>query len=330
MEAQQPGGPFFLACSCCDWSSLDVGIEFSKSNKITEQLARHRRKGTASGESRNEEAIEPSSTLSKDAMFANLTKFYQGQLQESDPSSSNPFGDSSYNSPRNLTRIMQLYGGLSAAALKKSQEKPQPMREALNPTEGLNLTHIKDDQLEVSHLQSQSSDTSSITHRLSHSWNYDARFKSDLWPIPALLRSRRSKRCGQCRHILIRLEDRKTSTSSGGTTMKYKIRLLAQNHIPRLSLRQFSPGISASAANPSPSSALTPAALKANAESKDWNVMPGRTIQYLLTLTNPLFEPVKVTLASPTTTPGKIQSRVTILCPTFEIGADGDLSLIHI
>jgi len=48
-------------------------------------------------------------------------------------------------------------------------------------------------------------------------------------------------------------------------------------------------------------------------------------MQYLLTLTNPLFEPVKVTLASPTTTPGVVQSRVTILCPTFEIGADGDM-----
>jgi len=325
VESQQPGGPFILACSYCDWSSLDLGIEFSKPNKITEQLGRHKRKANASVESRSEGSDERSPSSSKDAMFTNLTKFYQEQLQESDPSSSNPFGDSSYNSPRSLTRIMQLYGGLSAAALKKSQEKPQPMREALEPSEGLDLINTEDDRRNVFRLQSDSSDTSTISQRLSHSWNYDAPLHDDLWPVPTLLRTRRSKRCSQCRHILIRLEDRKTSSSSGSTTMKYKIRLLAQNHIPRLSLRQFSPGISASAANPSPSSALTPAALRANTESKDWDLMPGRTIQYLLTLTNPLFEPVKVTLASPTTTPGRVQSRVTILCPTFEIGADGDM-----
>ncbi|GAB7345005.1 hypothetical protein MBLNU457_3427t1 [Dothideomycetes sp. NU457] len=324
LESQQPSGPFFLACSYCEWSSLDVGIEFSKSTKITEQLARQKRKGLSSDSSKGDET-DVSSPLSKDAMFTNLTKFYQEQLQDSDPSSNNPFGDSSYNSPRSLTRIMQLYGGLSAAAMKKSQEKPQPMREALTPSEGLELLDAAIDQQDVSRLQSESSSTSTISQRLSHWWNHEAHLTADLWPVPTLLRARRSKRCSQCRHILIRLEDRKTSTSSGASTMKYKIRLLAQNHIPRLSLGQFSPGISASAVNPSPWSALTSAALKANTVSKDWNLMPGRTTQYLLTLTNPLFEPVKVTLASPTTTPGKVQSRVTILCPTFEIGADGDM-----
>jgi len=330
-DALQPTGPFFLSCPYCDWSSLDVGIEFSKPTKLTEQLARLRKRldrgnDEASTLDDSDALAPPPAPKSRDAVFDNLTKFYKNQLQESDAAPSNPFGDSSYASPNNLARIMQLYGGLSGAALKKSQEKPQPMREALNAQEGLILSTPDHDHQIVSMLQKGGYSTTVTTEqRLSHPWNHEARFSSDLWPVPALLRTRRSKRCSICRHILTRLDDRKGSSSSGGGTMKYKIRLLAQNHIPRIALRLFTPGVSASTSIPSPAFVLTMAALNANKESKEWDLQPGKTVQYLLTLTNPLFEPIKVSLATPSTTPGRVQSRVTVLCPSFEIGADGDM-----
>jgi dynactin-4 len=44
-----------------------------------------------------------------------------------------------------------------------------------------------------------------------------------------------------------------------------------------------------------------------------------------LTVTNPLFDPVSITLATPGKTPGKYSSTVTILCPEFEIGANTDV-----
>jgi dynactin-4 len=44
-----------------------------------------------------------------------------------------------------------------------------------------------------------------------------------------------------------------------------------------------------------------------------------------LTFTNPIFESVKVTLATAATTPGRFASKVTILCPQFDIDANTDV-----
>ncbi len=48
-------------------------------------------------------------------------------------------------------------------------------------------------------------------------------------------------------------------------------------------------------------------------------------MQFLLTSTNPIFEKVKVTLATPTATPGRFSSKVTVFCPQFEIDANTDV-----
>jgi dynactin-4 len=50
-----------------------------------------------------------------------------------------------------------------------------------------------------------------------------------------------------------------------------------------------------------------------------------KPLQFLLTVKNPMFDPVRVTLATPARTPGRFGSRVTILCPQFEIGANTDV-----
>ena len=51
-----------------------------------------------------------------------------------------------------------------------------------------------------------------------------------------------------------------------------------------------------------------------------------KATQFLLTLKNPLFgSPIKVTLATPTHTPGSFSHKVTILCPQFDIGANTDV-----
>jgi dynactin-4 len=51
----------------------------------------------------------------------------------------------------------------------------------------------------------------------------------------------------------------------------------------------------------------------------------GIPTHFLLQLSNPLFDNIRVTLATPSTIPGKVQSRVTILCPQFEVGANTDV-----
>jgi dynactin-4 len=238
-----------------------------------------------------------------------------------DASSAGPTGysdNSNFNSPNSLARIMSIYGGLSHAALKKARERPQPMREALDVAEGLELlSHSEDAEATVvDKLRTEGYEgTTTLTQRISHPYNHCVRFNDRLWPTATLLRTRRSKRCRTCRHIIARPEPKMGST-------RYKIRLLAQNNIPRLALRLLSPTVSSA---PASSFALTPAALQAQHDTEYGKLRSGLPVQFLLTLTNLLFEPVRITLATPATTPGNVASRVTVLCPTFPIGAASDM-----
>lgn len=311
-----------------------MGIEFTKPNKITDQLNRMRTKNIPPTQTRpalssrqsslslrESPALEPFPSQPQpdpqthDERFASLTNFYKGQLAGVAGASANPYADNNYGSPSNLARIMSLYGGLNYNSLKKSREKPQPMREALTPSEGLSLLPATTDEAAIENLRSGGyASTTSMEQRNSHPYNTSAHSTSDLWPVATLLRTRRSKRCRTCRHILTKPESKIGST-------RYKIRLLAQNNIPRLSLRLFNLSPSTTSA-PAAAFALTAAALEQQTPAP---LRPHLPTQFLLTLTNPLFDAVRVTLATPATTPGATASRVTILCPSFEIGPAGDL-----
>ncbi|KAH0541332.1 hypothetical protein FGG08_004170 [Glutinoglossum americanum] len=96
-------------------------------------------------------------------------------------------------------------------------------------------------------------------------------------------------------HILVKPESKVQTT-------RFRIRLVALNYIPTMNLRQLQPIL------------------------KDYNALPPlKPIQFLLTLHNPLFDPIRITLATPSHTPGRFASKVTILCPEFEIGANTDV-----
>lgn len=300
---------YILQCHYCDWSSLGIGVQFNKSTKITEQLSRIRKTRTST--SSEQEKI----TTSHDETFTNLSNFYKEQLgQSTDPQ--NPYSNSPYSSPANLARIMSLYGGLPYNALKKSREKPQPMREALNSSEGLTTFSPSgpstDDEM-IRKMQTLGWEaTTTLTQRISTPTNTSTRFTSDLWPAAQPLLTRRGRRCRTCRQFLTRPEQKVGSR-------KYKIRLLAQNYIPRLSLKPLHTQTQAAqGANP-----ILQILRGENVEEE--LLQPYQTKHFLLTLRNPLFESVRISLATPGTTPGKIASRVTILCPHFTVGPAGEL-----
>lgn len=324
------GDAYALQCQYCDWSSLDVGLRFSRSTKITEQLARLRK---AKDSSRDAQEGNDSSTAGggpkvpdredSEDTFTNLINFYKSQMSDStdgQAQQSNPYSNSPYSSPANLARIMSLYGGLPYNALKKSREKPQPMREALNAAEGLSSFLASDpgiDTATINEMQRLGWDgTTSREQRDSAPANCEAQFASQLWPAATPLRTRRGRRCRSCRQFLARPEQKVGS-------MKYKIRLLAVNHIPRLSLR---PLTSLSSSTPSGSIPVNPAFhLHATPLPEPEKLRPHHTKQYVLTLRNPIFEVVRISLATPAVTPGKVASRVTILCPSFTVGPAGEV-----
>lgn len=288
-------------------------MRFSKPTKITEQLNKLWKARNAPAEDGNADGSQARSQVERlqhDVAFANLSKFYKEQLSESGEQQG-LYSNSPYSSPANLQRIMNLYGGMSYHTLKKTREKPQPMREAGGQPEGLSTYTAKDSPADAEILHRMKTfgldDTSTQQQRLASPSNYDSRFTDQLWPVATPLRVRRGKRCRTCRQFLARPEGKVGS-------MRYKIRLLASLHIQRLSIRPFQQ-----------TGPTQHASFRLRADPMEQTKLsPFQTQQYILTVRNPLFESVKVTLSTPGTTPGKVASRVTILCPSFTVGPAGE------
>ncbi|OQO00953.1 hypothetical protein B0A48_13642 [Cryoendolithus antarcticus] len=314
---------YVLRCGYCHWTSADAGIKLAKSTKLTEQLAKFRRTRVegASGLQHDDEANVPRVAITEaskpqprdhDDAFGKLTTFYKEQLSESSDAP-NPYGGSNYNSPTNLARIMGIYGGLSRSALKKSREKPQPMREAHGVNEGVATFQPEEDGDErdiVGKMRELGwDDLTSEQQQVVAPVNGDARFTSELWPVSTRLRTKRGKRCKVCNQIVFRPEAKPGSTRT-------KVRMLAHDHIPKLALQPLN--VAARAQDPS-------FIVRKDQLYVEPNLRPHAAQQYVLTVTNPLFETVKVTLTTPAITPGKVKSRVTILCPEFSIGPAGEM-----
>ena len=101
----------------------------------------------------------------------------------------------------------------------------------------------------------------------------------DLKPLRIPLHSKKSKRCPQCRHILIKPEQKAQS-------VRYKIKLVAANYLPSITI--FLPH-------------LDPAARKdelaAGGTGGGGGMLAGKTYAFHLAFTNPLYDPIQIRLA---------------------------------
>ena len=289
-------GPYMMSCGFCNWTTLDIGWKFEKLTNIHQQISKLK-----IGGSEKSQSTEPTADDEPDSIFASLRSFYNSQISAANPSDPllTPSGGYNYSSPSSLARIMSLYTGRSFYG-KKGQGKPPPMRESADLSEGLRLFNPKSDEEALEKLRTQGwTGTASTAQRRDQQQN-PSRFADELRPLRTPLRTKRSKRCRVCRHILVKPESKLQS-------VRFRIRLIAVNYIPSISLKPL---------QSLPSSQIY---------SIDLNALPAlRASQFLLTLKNPLFDPVKITLATPSHTPGKHHHKVTILCPQFDIGANVD------
>lgn len=334
--SKQVERPYILNCQCCMWTSLDSGIDFANPSGLRQQLDRASREGkdgsksassrvgayndisrargasalskeytNGGGEVDAEDAkaqSEPTKPHDHQARFAALKTFYKEQLLASDANAATSTLD--FSSPSSLTRLMNLYSSGSGSLLKKQKQKTSLMREALYASEGLQLTKDAPDDSSVFGYNDTPTQEQIAFQYPAPIGNPAARKVSELKPMPTQLRTKRSKRCAACKHILVKPELKVTST-------RYRIKLMALNYIPYTSLK------------PVPvSGGLLPAGPDGDPTIK---LSPGKPSQWILTLRNPLFENVDVSLGSPSTTPGKYGHKVTILCPQFSIGKNGDV-----
>ncbi|KAM3581760.1 hypothetical protein VKS41_005921 [Umbelopsis sp. WA50703] len=156
--------------------------------------------------------------------------------------------------------------------------------------------HIPHDDMAVmDNLINLQEDTkiSSLEQRFNQIYDqpYDT---SKIRPQRIHLRIKRSKRCRTCRHILIKPEQKAQAT-------RFKIKLVAMNYIPNITLQML------------PRKTLP---LRQNVPT-----------QLILKFTNPLYEEISITLATPQQTDAnKDESaqpwgKVTLLSPHFTVGA---------
>ena len=299
-------GPWILACEHCHWTSLDIDFEFQKPNNVYAQLAKLHSDSHHQTPLRRVVGVDQfDDTLQgrdPDSQFGSLKSFYTSQLAKTTTNNPlmSPSGEFNYSSPSSLARIISLYTGQGSYG-KKSTGKTIIMRESTDVSEGLAIFDRKSEEAEiVSLLEKGWPGTTCVAQQIEQVHQH--RFVSDLRPLPTLLRTKRSKRCRTCRHILVKPETKVQNT-------RYRIRLVAINYLPTITFKPLR--------FPDPSSALSSVKLDA--------LIPSRASQLLLTLKNPMFDPVKVTLATPSQTPGRFGSKVTILCPDFDIGPNTDV-----
>ncbi|RAL15506.1 putative dynactin Arp1 p62 subunit RO2 [Aspergillus homomorphus CBS 101889] len=349
-------GPWVLSCGYCFWSTLDIGIKFDKPTNIRTQLAKltatdangsrsrqmsrtfgdlksplstfssiNEQFHPSSGEPRAEESPDqPSAPLNPDARFHALKNFYKNQISatSSFSSPSDPLGvgvdfGGPISSPRAIDRIMSLYASssrLNSLYSKKPKTKPPVMREALTVNEGLKIPTPDAESMRIQRMAVDECGWDGLASLEQRGFQSpDARFVEELLPLATLLRTKRAKRCKSCKHILVKPETKPSST-------RFRIRLIALSYIPLPTLRPLMPG------PPVPA----PAAAVVTSHNTNLNLNldalpPLKPTQLLLTLKNHMFDPVRITLATPSVTPGRVASKVTILCPQFDIGANSDM-----
>lgn len=334
--------PYILNCQYCMWTSLDAGIDFANPSGIRQQMEKKDRDGRDPGRSSistsrsnaysdltrargvsslskeytegSSGAIKPTEAqeqadsqkkLDYQGRFSALKHFYKDQLLASDANQSSSTLDAAFSSPSSLTRLMNLYSS-GGSVLRKQKQKNSVMREALNTSEGLQLA--SNDQPSTGKQTFEYDDT--VTpEQIAFQYpppigNPSATHVSQLKPMPTPLRTKRSKRCAACKHILVKPELKVTST-------RYRIKLVALNYLPFVSLKPVPISGGLLPAGPDGEPTVT--------------LQPGKPSQWILKLQNPLFENVNVNLGSPSIVPGKYGHKVTILCPQFTIGKNGDV-----
>ena len=277
-------------------------MQFEKPTNIHGQLAKIQAIRSGRLQSRRtlelDESDDTPPTQDIDARFSMLRAFYSSQITKTNSLNPlmSPSGELNYNSPSSLARIMSLYTGTGNYG-KKTSTKASMMHESADPTEGLRETDPEIEAATITKLRTVGWEgTFNSDQRFEQT--HDPRFIDDLRPVPTLLQTKRSKRCNTCRHILVKPEAKISST-------RYRIKLIALSYVPAMTLKHL------------PS---------AKVPTLDLNTLPPfKPLQFLLTVNNPMFDPVKVTLATPSQTPGRFQSRVTVLCPQFEVGANTDV-----
>ncbi|GAA5959858.1 hypothetical protein JCM3765_000622 [Sporobolomyces pararoseus] len=302
--------PYFLSCTFCGWDSKQVGITFEKPTGLALQLQKA-----------EEGAPE---LLEFDHIKDHLEPYIRrSQAQASQP---NPVASSSAavsaasaslfkDIPGFNTRYPSMFGlaarargGGDQGTARDELEKYSSIHPARSGgvSEGKRGKDVKgkgvereSDLVEAMRSMTDMEQVASIEKRWTASWRPPL-LSSELKPLRTPLQAKRSKRCPVCKHILIKPEQKSSST-------RYKIKLVAANYLPSVTIYRRPPAsigsrlsaIAAGTASGLRRTARTATGRSSNDPSssiEEEPLRPGRTYTFEISLTNPLYEPIQVRL----------------------------------
>ncbi|KAH7106767.1 dynactin p62 [Auriculariales sp. MPI-PUGE-AT-0066] len=290
--------PYFLFCNFCRWDSTEVGVTFEKATGLAAQLQKTEETAPDVVEfERLKEHFEPF-----------LRAPHNGAIAHSH---SNPIISAASSA---LARDISLpgltkYSGLLAGRRghsSRSSEKTSKDREELaefraRVEAGSSAKAVDGERDWIARLE-RVEDVARVEQRWTSSWMGTSRAR-DLRPLRVPLHSKKSKRCPMCRHIIIKPEQKSQS-------VRYKIKLTATSFLPAIAVTVPPPTATAAAA----AAADPTATIQFNA---------GRTYQFRLAFTNPMYESITVTLAvqRPPLLKGRPSFAVSLPSPAFGVAA---------
>lgn len=303
--------PFYLYCNHCRWDSAEVGIVFEKPTGLAAQLQRHEDSAPDSLEfDRLKEHFEPfirASNLSASSSANPSSAAHSLHLYSSSITAA-----ASAALSRDIPGVAKYTPSLARSASSRSgrdrsanrDEMPEYRSRLDISTASIVGSGGGDADVEfMKHVESIG-DVSSLEQRWENSWATSLRTRyvllsstlsqgsfcaRDLKPLRIPLHSKRSKRCPVCTHILIKPEQKAQS-------VRYKIKLVAANYLPAITV-----ALPHTFPTPDTIKRALAKASSAPAANDLFNagLHPGETYSFHLALTNPLYDPIQVRLATP-------------------------------
>ncbi|GAA5944772.1 hypothetical protein JCM3775_006495 [Rhodotorula graminis] len=314
--------PYLLACNFCRWDSKQVGITFEKPTGLSLQLQKAEEPSADLLEfdhvkdhlepflrrSQAQSGVGGAAGASSASTSANAAT---AQLYKDIPGFSSRYGGAGSLFASTTTRARHgAHGGDASTAPDElepykslypargggpgSEKENRRARAASDKDKGVD----RDAEL-VQAMRSMvdMEQVASVERRWTAGWGVPV-LSRDLRPSRTPLQAKLSKRCPVCAHILIKPEQKSSST-------RFKIKLVAANYLPSISVFRRPPASIGSrfsaiaASTPSRKTARAGATGRSgvDASGEDDPLRSGRTYVYELSFANPLYEPIHVKLA---------------------------------
>ncbi len=299
--------PFFLYCNHCRWDSAEVDITFEKPTGLAGESVPPLRPNKHSVDAALAAQLQRSEDSAPESLeFERLKEHFEPFLRAS---SSSGHPQAAHSHPAHINPITaaassalarDIPGVVKYTPAPRGRRDKGPRDELAEYRSRVEVAGTKDtSNVDFVRRLEEVSQVAALSQRWTSSWTTTLRSRyvliltvlyhgmfmtesSDLRPSRIPLRSKKTKRCSTCRHILIKPEQKAQS-------VRFKIKLVAANYLPAMSIAFPPPSQDQARQRAAGSRQATPV-------EDTSGLHAGWTCPFQLALTNPLYDPIKVRL----------------------------------